>query len=96
MKKVGEITVNDGNGFYDNEGLCDTLIMDCNNLTKSLVSGQYIQFSSIVVQMVTKLKNLKSGIAADLESKDKIIEELQRQNADLTEQKTGITVDREG
>lgn len=78
-KNVGNITVNDGCGLYDNEGLIDTLIIDCNNLVKVLAGGNYVQFCSIVVQMVQKLSNLKSGIKNDLDSKNNVIEELKNQ-----------------
>lgn len=94
MKQVAGAEVNNGGGLYDNEGLCDTLISDCNNLVKQVCSGQYIQFCNTVVQMVQKLANLKGGIKADLASKDKIIEELKRINADLVEEKTGLPVER--
>lgn len=63
-------------GLYTNAELVDTLIVDLNNLVKEQASGQYIQFCGIVVQMTQKLNNLKSGIVADLESKDKRIETL--------------------
>lgn len=94
MKQVSDTKINNGGGLYDNEGLCDTLISDCNNLVKNACSGQYIQFCNTVVQMVQKLVRLKGGIKADLESKDKTIEELKRINADLVEEKTGLPVER--
>lgn len=68
--------VNDGKGFYNNEGLIDSLIVDVNNLFKCLASGQYMQYQNISVRMVQKLANLKTGIKSDLESKDKIIADL--------------------
>lgn len=94
MRKIGDLTVNDGNGLYDNSGLCDSLKVDLNNLLKSIASGQFIQMSGIVVQMSQKLENLKKGIAADLASKDEIIEDLKRMNNALVEEKTGLPVDR--
>ena len=89
-----KIPVNDGKGLYNNEGLCDTLKIDLNNLLKSFNSGQLIQAAGIVIQMVQKLDNLKKGIKADLASKDEIIEELKRINDSLMEEKTGLPVDR--
>lgn len=94
MKQVAGTAINNGGGLHDNEGLCDTLISDCNNLVKNACSGQYIQFCNTVVEMVKKLVNLKNGIKADLASKDKTIEELKRINADLVEEKTGLPVER--
>lgn len=88
------IPVNDGGGLYDNAGLCDTLIADCNNLVKQAMSGQYLQFCNTVVGMVQKLGNLKSGIKNDLASKDATIEELKRMNDALVTEKTGLPVER--
>lgn len=90
------MTVNDGKGFWNNEGLCDTLIADCNNAVKQLASGQYIAFCGIVYNMAQKLANLKKGIRAELDSKDEIIEDLKRVNNSLMEEETGIPVDKEG
>ena len=96
MKKIGDLTVNDGKGLVDNEGMCDSLIIDLNNAVKALASGQYVQFCGKVNEMAVKLTNLKKGIKADLESKDKIIEELKQMNNALVEQQTGLPVDKDG
>ena len=96
MRKIGDITVNDGNGLLDNEGMCDSLVIDLNGLVKMLISGQFIQFCAKIPEMVVKLNNLKKGIKADIESKDKIIEELKKINDALMEEKTGLPVDKEG
>ena len=96
MKKIGDLTVNDGKGLYDNEGLCDSLIIDCNNAVKNLARGNYVQFCGVVVQMVQKLANLKEGIRNDMNSMKKKVEELKRENDELFEQKTGIPVDKDG
>jgi hypothetical protein len=93
MKQVADTKINNGGGLYDNEGLCDTLISDCNNLVKQACSGQYIQFCNIVVQMVQKIANLKNGIKTDIADKQKTIEELKRMNAALVEEKAGLPVD---
>lgn len=96
MRKIGDITVNDGKGLIDNEGMCDSLVFDLNGLVKLLINGQFIQFCAKVSEMVVKLNNLKKGIKADIESKDKIIEELKKINDALMEEKTGLPVDKEG
>lgn len=88
--------INDGNGLYDNEGLCDTLINDCNNLIKLLISGQYLAFSVSIVEMVQKITNLKSGIRADTDALKSKIEELKRMNDSLMEQITGLPVEKDG
>lgn len=86
--------INDGGGLYDNAGLCDTLIVDCNNLVKQAMTGQYIACCNTVVQMVRKLGNLKKGIQDDIASKDRTIEELKRMNDALVTEKTGLPVER--
>lgn len=87
------MTLNDGKGFWDSAGLCDTLIADCNNAVKAVCTGQYIVFCDTITQMAQKLFRLREGIKADLESKDKIIEELKRMNDNLMYEKTGLPVE---
>ena len=94
MKKIGDVTVNDGNGLFDNEGLCDTLIRDLNSLPKMLISGQYIQACAMIVSMAQRLVNLKDGIKKDMQSLKDRIEELKHMNNDLIEQVTGLPADR--
>ena len=94
-KKIGELTVNDGKGLLDNEGLCDSLINDCNGLVKTICNGNYILFCNTVVQMTIKLSNLKNGIKADLDSMKGKVEELKRMNDSLVEQMTGLPVEKE-
>ena len=76
MEVLKDIPVNDGGGFLDNIGLINSLIVDCNNSTKALVSGNYVLYSSINVQMVQKLNNLKEGVKNDTEGLMKQIEDL--------------------
>lgn len=91
-----KIKVNDGNGLYDNEGLCDSLISDLNSLSKLLMNGQHIQFCAVVTGMAQKLLNLKKGIKNDLDSMKEKVEELKRMNDDLVEQITGLPVEKDG
>lgn len=81
-----KINLNDGNGLYDNVGLIDTLIVDCNELQKSLIIGQYIQFCNRLVQMVQKLSNLRDGVQNDIETMRGKIEEYKQENQKLLEQ----------
>jgi hypothetical protein len=83
MKKVGDMTVNDGKGLYDNEGLCDTLLVDLNRLPKILMDGQYIQFCAVIQSMAQRIKNLKEGIRKDTDSLKNNIEELKSINEEL-------------
>lgn len=73
-----KIKVNDGGGLYDNVGLIDTLIVDCNELLRAAFSGQYVRFSSIIVGMAKKLANLKEGVSNDTDALKKQLAELQR------------------
>ena len=93
---MGDLNINDGNGIWDNAGLCDTIIADCNNAVKKLIDGRTVEFCGLMYQIALKVTNLKKGIKADLESKDKIIEELKQMNNALVEQQTGLPVDKEG
>lgn len=96
MKKIGDLTVNDGKGLMDNEGMCDSLINDLNDLVKQFMNGQYIIGCTIVTGMSQKLLNLKKGIADDMQSMEDKVEKLKRTNDDLMEQISGIPVERNG
>lgn len=96
MKKIGDVTVNDGNGLMDNEGMCDSLILDCNNSVKALASGNYVQFCNVIVQMVQKISNLKNGIKVDTNALKANIEELKKMNISLAEQIAGLPVEKDG
>lgn len=96
MKKIGDITVNDGKGLFDSEGLIDSMILDLNNLSKCLMTGQYIQYCAIVSGMGQKLVKLKDGMKVDLESMKEKVEELKRMNDSLVEQLTGLPVEKDG
>ena len=93
---MDDIPVNDGNGLYDNEGLCDLLVSDLNTLVKELANGQFLQFCVIVTGMAQKLLNLKKGIADEKGSMEKKVEELKRMNDSLVEQLTGLPVEKDG
>lgn len=73
-----KINVNDGNGLFDNIGLIDTLIVDCNTIVKHLVSGNEVAFCAKIVEMVQKLNSLRKGVTSDTESLQKEISDLRR------------------
>lgn len=81
-----ELKINDGNGLMDNLGMIDSLILDCNELPKTLIDGQYVLFCSKVVEMVQKLSQLKNGVKNDTESLMKQISELTEYSNDLANQ----------
>ena len=92
----GDMPVNDGGGLYDNVGLCDTLIVDLNNLPKLLFDGQYILFCAKIASMGQRLANLKKGIAEDKKSMEEKVDEFKRMNDRLVEQMTGLPVKKDG
>lgn len=80
------IKVNDGKGLYDNEGLCDSLKQDLNNMIKLAMAGQFVSACGLVTGMSVKLTNLKQGIKNDSDSKKEQIEELKMANDELLKQ----------
>lgn len=81
-----DLKVNDGGGLFDNIGLIDTLIVDCNELPKLLISGQGVGWCAKVVEMTQKLVNLKKGVRADVDSMRQQIETLVHENESITAQ----------
>lgn len=66
-----------------NTEMIDSLIVDCNELPKALMTGQFVFFCAKIAEMVKKLANLKEGVKTDTES-------LHRQIAELNEQNNGL------
>lgn len=95
-KRIGDVNVNDGKGLFDNEGMCDLIVSDLNNLVKELANGQYIQFCIMITGMTQKIMNLKTGIKNDMNSMREKVEELKRLNDSLVEQITGLKVEKDG
>lgn len=87
------IQVNKG-GLYDNKGLIDSLIVDCNTLPKLLINNHFIAFGSLLSQMVQKLGSLKEGIENDMKAKDEAIADLRRLNDDLAEKVYRVPAER--
>ena len=77
MNGKEELNINDGGGLYDSAGFTDTMILDCNNTVKQLVSGNYIAFCNGMRGIVEKLAVLKNGITKEKEDMQKQISELQ-------------------
>ena len=90
-----DIKYNNGNGIFDNVGICDKGIELCNDALKELFSGQYLLFVNRVEQIAQLFNNLKSGIQSDMASLAEKIEELKRMNESL-EKQTGVPVIKEG
>ena len=77
MNGKEELNINDGGGIFDSAGFTDTIILDCNNTVKQLVSGNYIAFCNGMRGIVEKLAVLKNGITKEKEDMQKQISELQ-------------------
>ena len=73
--KEERLDVNDGGGLFDYKGVIDSLIVNCNELPRSLFNGRNVLFCSILSEMVQKLSILRDGVKNDLESRESIIEE---------------------
>ena len=84
-----EVKVNDGGGLYDNIGLIDSMIVDCNALVKDLFDGQFIRFCSRLSGIGQKLLNLKEGVQHDTESLRKEINDLRRFIKDINAAESG-------
>ena len=93
-REINGVTINDGNGLYDNDGLLESMIIDCNNAVKNLASGNYVMFCNVIVQMIQKITNVRKGIKTEMEAKERQIEELKAMNNSLVEQITGLPVDK--
>ena len=75
---------NNVGGLLDTNGMIDSLIADCNDLVKQVVSGNYLVFCAKVVEAVQKLTKLKEGVANEKNLLQSEIAELKRFNADLS------------
>jgi len=94
-RKIGDLTVNDGHGLLDNEGLVDSMISDLNNLLKNMAAGQYIRVCSITMEMVQKMQNLKSSMKAERKEFLDQLADLRRLNNDLAEKAFNEPINRE-
>lgn len=65
-------------GFINTDQMIDGLIQDCNNAVRNLMSGNYIAWCNITVQMVQKLAALKKGYKDDIDQKNQKIEDLKQ------------------
>ena len=87
--------INDGNGIWDNEGVCDVGVNLCNDALKDIITGQYLLFTDKIGQIAQIFINLKQGIASDKAAMRKKVDELKTMNDSLVEQLTGLPVDNE-
>ena len=62
-----------------NEQLIDSIIKDCNNAVRAMLSGQYLLYCGLMAGVAQKLNNLKRGMANDLKNRDETIETLKEE-----------------
>lgn len=89
-RSIDGVTVNDGNGLLDNDGLMQTIIVDCNDAVKGALSGNYISFCDKMVQVVQKVSLLRKNWEQEMNAKEKQIVDLMARNHELLEGITGI------
>ena len=58
------------NGLYSNEELIDGMIVDCNKAVTAIAGGNGIVWCRIMVDLVTRLANLKEGIRRDMKNRE--------------------------
>ena len=89
-RSIDGVTVNDGKGLLDNDGLMQTIIVDCNDAVKGALSGNYISFCDKMVQVVQKVSLLRKNWEQEINAKEKQIADLMDRNHELLEGITGI------
>ena len=77
-RKIGGVTVNNGNGLYDNEGMCDVLLESVNQLPKFLIDNQFIAFSRTISDIGVIIVNLKKAIASEKKINNEKVEMLKK------------------
>ena len=85
-KHINGLTVNDGKGLLDNEGLIDQIIIRLNGAVKSLVDGQYINFCGSINELGQMLVTLKKAYTTEVTELRSRVEDLKRFNHDLNEE----------
>jgi len=76
---MDDIRVNDGGGFYDINGMFDSLIVDIDNQLKALFCGERVSFCGGTVAMINKVAAMKKGVNDEIEGLKKQIKELEEE-----------------
>lgn len=79
---MDDIRVNDGGGFYDINGMFDSLIVDIDNQLKALFCGERVSFCGGMVAMINKVSAMKKGVNDEIEGLRKQIKELERKGVE--------------
>ena len=77
MSKINE------DGLMDSIGMIDSLILDCNELPKLQMTGQFVLYCARIVEMVKKLGMLKDGVKHDTEALQKQVEDLSKSGEEM-------------
>ena len=86
VKNMGDFTVNDGHGLMDTDGFIDSMIHQCNDAVRMLVSGQYLAFCNNMYSLAQKLVALKTGTKKELDSLRQQLEDALKFNNDLAKE----------
>lgn len=65
-----------GKGIFSHEELIDSMIVECNSSVHLMISGNYVGWCKMIVDIVQKLTTMKKGISDEIAGRDKRIEEL--------------------
>ena len=76
---MNDINVNDGGGFYDINGMFDSLIVDVDNQLKLLFSGERIAFCGGMVGMIQKITAMQHGVNKELSELREQIKQLEKE-----------------
>jgi hypothetical protein len=62
------MNVNDGSGLYDRNGMFDQLTVECSELVKAAMCGEYVQFCGLIVDMVQRITALQKGVNNEIQA----------------------------
>lgn len=79
---MNDINVNDGGGFYDINGMFDSLIVDVDNQLKLLFSGERIAFCGGMVGMIQKITAMQNGVNKEISELKEQIRQLEKEKGE--------------
>lgn len=75
--------------MFDTLGFIDSLIVDCSEIVKFAMSGQYVAFCAKDVEMVQRLTKLREGVEKDFETYEKELNRLRQVIKDINAAESG-------
>lgn len=89
-KRIGELTVNNGGGLLDSDGMIDAIKTRLNRAISSAMDRQYLCFCEDINNIVQMLMALRDGIRKERQGLKEQIKDLEQRNIELAEQLTGL------